>query len=91
MNQSELIAVVADRGSESNRVTGDILKAAGEVVAATLKAGGEVTLPGIGKLSVKTRAARAGRNPKTGEAIQIPAKRSVAFSAAKALRDAVNQ
>ena len=55
-----------------------------------LKAGGEITIPEVGKLSVGNRAARNGRNPKTGESIQIPAKKVPAFSAAKALKDAVS-
>jgi DNA-binding protein HU-beta len=55
-----------------------------------LQEGGEVTLPGLGKLSVKTSAARTGRNPKTGETLEIAAKNKPHFSAAKALKDAVN-
>lgn len=55
-----------------------------------LAAGGEVTLPGIGKLSVKHKEARTGRNPSSGEAIEIAAKNAPHFSAAKALKDAVN-
>ncbi|MBA4707747.1 HU family DNA-binding protein [Aquitalea aquatica] len=61
----------------------------GDVAAVCLKAGEDVTLPGLGKLVVKEKAARAGRNPQTGETIQIPAKRVAAFSPAKALKDAL--
>lgn len=57
---------------------------------AELHTGGEVTLPGLGKLTVKARAAKKGRNPSTGEEIDIPAKTVPHFSAAKALKDAVN-
>ena len=59
-------------------------------IAQTLVDCGQVTLPGVGKLSVKKRAARNGRNVATGDSIQIPAKNAVAFKAAKQLKDAVN-
>lgn len=59
-------------------------------ITKTLADGGQVTLPGVGKLSVKKRAARKGRNAATGESIQIPAKNAVAFKAVKRLKMAVN-
>lgn len=89
MNQSELIAKVASISGESKKSTEAVLKASAEVIASTLAEGAEVTLPGLGKLYVKARAARAGINPKTKEAIQIPAGKSPGFKAAKALKDAV--
>jgi DNA-binding protein HU-beta len=55
-----------------------------------LEMGDEVTLPGLGKLTVTQRAERTGRNPKTGEAITIPAAKAPKFTAAKALKDALN-
>lgn len=61
------------------------------VAARTLKAGGDLPLPGIGKLKATQRAARAGRNPATGEAIEIPAKTVVKLSVGKALEDTLNQ
>ena len=61
-----------------------------DVVAETLKAGEKVQLVGFGTFEVKERAARAGRNPKTGETIQIAASKTPAFSAGKALKDSVN-
>jgi DNA-binding protein HU-beta len=60
------------------------------IVAAELVASGEITLPGIGKLHVDEVAARKGRNPQTGEAIDIPAKKRVKFKATKELADHVN-
>ncbi len=90
MNQSELIAKVASISGESKKAVESVLKTAADVIASELVEGGEVTLPGLGKLTVKARAARTGHNPKTGESIQIPAKRVPDFSAAKALKDAVN-
>ena len=89
MNQSELIMKTAQASGVQRSAVEKTLKAAGEIIAAKLKEGGEATLPGIGKLSVNQRAARTGHNPKTGEALQIPAKRVPHFSAAKALKDAV--
>lgn len=58
-----------------------------KVIAAELAAGGEVPLPHIGKLQVRDVAARTGRNPATGEPIEIPAKRKVALVVAKAMKD----
>lgn len=89
MNQSELISKVAAISGESKKATEAVLKATADVIASTLKEGGEVTLPGLGKLYVKERAARAGINPKTKEPIQIAAGKSPGFKAAKALKDAV--
>lgn len=90
MNQSELIAKIAAISGETKKATEAVLKATADVIAATLKEGGDVTLPGLGKLVVKDRAARTGKNPKTGEAIQIAASKTPGFKAAKALKDAVN-
>ena len=58
-----------------------------KVIAEELAAGGEVPLPHIGKLQVRDVAARTGRNPATGEPIEIPAKRKVALVVAKAMKD----
>lgn len=58
------------------------------VAAAELLAGGEVSLPGLGKLKVKTTNARTGRNPRTGEAIDIPAGRKVVFTPGKEFKEA---
>lgn len=88
MNKKELIAAVKPANA-SAAVTESVLDALGHVVAEQLAKGEEISLPGIGKLTVKEVAARKGRNPATGEEIDIPAKRKPAFSAAKALKDAV--
>ncbi len=58
-------------------------------IVGELKKGGEVSIAGLGIFSVKTRAAREARNPRTGEAIQVPAMKVPKFRAAKALKDAV--
>jgi len=91
MNQSELILKTAQISGVSKANVEKALKAAGDVVSAALAEGDEATLPGLGKLSVSARAARTGRNPASGEPMQIPAKKVPHFSAAKALKDAVAQ
>lgn len=89
MNQQELISAVADVSGHSKKDVEHILKTLGGVVSIEI-AHEEVTLPGIGKLKPKTRAARTGRNPATGEEVQIPEKVTVTFKPAKPLIDALN-
>lgn len=89
MNQSELINQVADLTGESRKSVESVLKATAGAIYDELSRGGEVVLPGLGKLQAKDKAARKGRNPKTGEALTISARRVPHFSAAKALKDAV--
>ena len=90
MNQSELISAVSVQSDLPKIHVSLVLKALAAITVSRLYAGEEVTIPDLGKLSVKVRAARAGRNPKTGEAVQIPERVAVAFSATKALKDAIN-
>lgn len=87
MNQSELIIKVASISGQSKKTVEAVLKTAADCIQAELQEGGEAALPGLGKLSVKAKHARKGRNPKTGEEIEIPAKTVPHFSAAKALKD----
>lgn len=89
MNKSDLVAAIKPAGA-SAAMTESVLDALGKVTRHVLATGGEITLPGIGKLSVSKRAARTGRNPRTGEELQIAAKNAPKFTAAKALKDAVN-
>jgi DNA-binding protein HU-beta len=92
MNQAELISKISDSATNEgvSKVTIKwVLEQQGLVAQEELANGGEVTLPGLGKLSVNKRAARPGRNPKTGETIKIKAKNVPKFTAAKALKDAV--
>lgn len=89
MNQAELINTLADGTGENKTTVERVLKHLGMATSHALATGGEVTLPGIGKLSVATRAARTGRNPSTGATLQIPAKKVPKFSAVKALKDAL--
>ena len=92
MNQKEMIDAVAEHHNNtgvSKAAIKWVLESLAEVAHKELKSGGEIAIPGIGKLSVTHRAARSGRNPKTGETLQIEAKRVPSFTAAKALKDAV--
>jgi nucleoid DNA-binding protein len=94
MNQKDLINGINQKlsatfGPNEERVKAT-LKALAEVATAELKTGGEVSFPGgLGKLVVEPTAARAGRNPRTGAAIQIPAGRKAKFTAGKELKDAL--
>lgn len=90
MNQSELIMTVAQISGEPKKTVEHILKTAADVMTNALTEGGEVVLPGIGKLHVTHSDARQGRNPATGEAITIPAKVTAKFKAGSALKDALN-
>lgn len=89
MNQSELVSKVASISGETKKTVEFVFKTTADVIAAEINRGGEVTLPGIGKLQAKNKPARTGRNPATGETIQIEAKRVPHFTAAKALKDAL--
>lgn len=90
MNQAELILNVAQLTGESKKTVEHVLKSAADIITSGLAEGSEIALMGLGKLKVTTRAARTGRNPATGESIEIPAKNAVKFSIAKALGDALN-
>lgn len=89
MTKQELIDAIAAGADQSKKTIDQVLNHLGLAVMHELKNGGEVTLPGLGKLSVKTTTARKGRNPATGDEIDIPSKNVPKFSAAKALKDAV--
>lgn len=89
MNQSELIDAIAAATEFTKADTKKFLEAQAAVIHAGLKKSGDdgIALPGLGKLKVKKRSARKGRNPQTGEDIKIPARKVPSFSAAKVLKD----
>jgi DNA-binding protein HU-beta len=89
MNKSDLIGAMADAGDISKAAAARALDALTDAVAVALKKGETVSLIGFGTFSVKERAARTGRNPQTGAAIEIGASKTPAFKAGKALKDAV--
>jgi DNA-binding protein HU-beta len=90
VNKSELIDAIAGSADLSKASAGRALDAVVESVTQSLKDGDSVSLVGFGVFSVKDRAARTGRNPQTGEPIQIKAAKIPSFKAGKALKDAVN-
>ena len=90
MNKTELINVVTAEAGVSKKEAEAVVNATFNAIAEALKAGDKVQLIGFGTFEVKDVAAREGRNPKTGETIAIPAGKKPAFSASKALKDAVN-
>ena len=87
LSKSQLAAAIAEKAEISKKQAVEILEHIATLAYKHAK--DTFTLPGIGKLVLKNRAARMGRNPKTGEAIQIKAKRVVKFRVAKAAKDAI--
>ena len=89
MNTSDLVDRLAASDDKITKAQAkQLVDAVLEAMRAALVSGEEVNLPGFGKFKVKDKPARTGRNPATGEAIQIAAKRAPKFSPAKALKDA---
>lgn len=89
MNKADLISKIAVNSGLSKKDSERALAAAIDAITESLKEGEKVQLVGFGIFDVKERAARTGRNPKTKEAIKIPASRTPQFKAGKALKDAV--
>jgi len=90
MNKTELVSAIAEKAGLSKTQAAAALDAAMEAVTEALKKGEQVSLIGFGTFKVGERAARTGRNPQTGETIQIPAAKVPKFTPGKALKDAVN-
>ncbi|HMH67405.1 MAG TPA: HU family DNA-binding protein [Pinirhizobacter sp.] len=90
MNKSELIADLAERAELSKADAGRALEALIDAVKASLHKGEDVSLVGFGTFTVRNRAERTGRNPRTNEEIKIPASKVPAFKAGKALKDHLN-
>jgi DNA-binding protein HU-beta len=90
MNKGELVDAVAGSSGLSRADAAKAVDAMLDAISGTLANGGSVSLVGFGTFSVKARAARMGRNPRTGEAIQIAASNVPGFKAGKGLKDAVN-
>ncbi len=91
MNKAELINAVAASADVSKKDAEAVVSAMLETITGALKEGDKVQLVGFGSFEVKKRAARTGRNPKTKEAIEIPASVVPVFKAGKALKDAVSK
>ena len=89
MTQTQLVRALAEKCEVNNKVSRSILDTLADVAIAEVKKNGVFVLPGIGRLVRVERKARMGRNPATGEAIKIPAKKTVKFRVAKPAKDAI--
>ena len=87
MNKTELIAIVAEKSGITKKDAERVVSATFETITAQMKKGEKVQISGFGIFEVKEREARVGRNPRTKEAIQIPASKAPAFKASKTLKD----
>ena len=90
MNKGEFVEAIATAADLSKADAERALEAMVKVIKKTLKSGDTISLVGFGTFSVRKRAARTGRNPRTGEAIKIKASKVPGFKAGKGLKDAVN-
>ena len=91
LTKDQLIADIAEAIDAPKTTARNALEQLGQIVADQLENGVEITLPGIGKLKVAERPARTGRNPSTGAAIEIAAKKVIKFVPAKVLPDSINK
>ena len=90
MNKTQFIDAIVEKSGLKKKEAEAALNAMTDVIAEALKAGDKIQLVGFGTFEEKERAAREGRNPKTGETIKIAASKHPAFTAGKALKDSVN-
>lgn len=90
MNKLELTEAVAAKAEISKKAAAEAVSAVLGAIADALESGDSIKITGFGSFEVKERAAREGRNPKTGEPVQVPASKYVSFSAGSTLKDKVN-
>lgn len=90
MKKAEFIDAVAERGNMQKSDAAAAVEAVLETISDTLKNGDQISLVGFGTFLVRRREARQGRNPRTGEAIDIPASNMPSFKAGKGLKESVN-
>lgn len=90
MNKSEFVEAIAEKADLSKASSAKAVDAMMDVIADSLKNGDQITLVGFGSFLVRRREARQGRNPRTGDTIEIAASNVPSFKAGKALKDAVN-
>ena len=91
MNKTELIAAAAQNAGVTKKDAERVVNAAIDAITAALVKGDKVQVSGFGIFEVRDREARTGRNPRTKETVEIPASRTPAFKASKALKDAVKK
>ena len=89
MNKTELVAIVAEKSGLTKKDAERVVSATFETITAQMMKGEKVQISGFGIFEVKEREARVGRNPRTKEAIEIPASKVPAFKASKTLKDTV--
>lgn len=89
MTKAELVKKIADSEKLTVAVSGRIVDLIRDTIIGEVAKGGEIALPGLGKFSAVKRAAREGRNPQTGKAIKIPAKKAPKFTAGKDFKERV--
>ncbi|MFM2478444.1 HU family DNA-binding protein [Celerinatantimonas sp. MCCC 1A17872] len=91
MNKAQLVDKIASGADMSKAAAGRVLDSMLEVISESLKEGDSISIIGFGTFQTRERAARSGRNPQTGQEIEIPAARVPAFKAGKLLKDSVNE
>ncbi len=91
MNKAQIIEDIADQHGLTKTDAGRVVDHIFDSVVSTVSRGEEVSIAGLGIFSAKTRPARTGRNPRTGESVQIPERQVPKFRPAKAFKDSVNQ
>ena len=90
MNKTQLIQKIAENGNMTKKDAEAALKAVIDAVSDAIVAGDKIQISGFGSFDVKARDARTGRNPKTGESVEIAASKRVVFTAAQSLKDKIN-
>ena len=91
MNKTELIAAAAERSGMTKKDTEQVITAAFDVIIAQLQKGEKVQISGFGTFEMKERKERVGRNPHTGEAVQIPASKVPAFKVSSTLKEKISE
>lgn len=89
MNKSELIALVSDKVGYTKKATEEVVNALFDTISDTLETGEKVVISGFGTFEIRSRVARVGRDPRTGEDIDIPQQKTPAFKSGKVLKNMV--
>ena len=89
MNKAELVALVSDRVDLTKKATEDVIDMLFDTISETLASGEKVVISGFGTFEIRTRVARTGLNPRTGEEISIPQQKTPAFKTGKVLKNMV--
>ena len=89
MNKSELIALVSDKVGYTKKATEEVVNALFDTISDTLETGEKVVISGFGTFEIRSRVARTGRDPRTGEDIAIPQQKTPAFKSGKVLKNMV--